>query len=71
MTWAGGGILIGLAGALAAARLLATLVFEVTARDPITFATVGSAVALVALIACAVPAARAVRIDPTMAMRSE
>jgi putative ABC transport system permease protein len=71
MTWAGCGILLGLIGAFAAARLIATLLFEVPARDPVTFATVGGAVVLVALLACWIPAARAARIDPTLAMRTE
>jgi putative ABC transport system permease protein len=71
MTWAASGIAVGLIGAFAAARLIATLLFEVPAHDPVTFATVGVLVALVALIACAIPAARAVRIDPTLAMRAE
>jgi predicted permease len=71
MTWAGGGLLLGLIGAFAAARVIATLLFEVPAHDPVTFATVGALVALVALVACSIPAARAVRVDPTMAMRTE
>jgi putative ABC transport system permease protein len=71
MTWAASGIVLGLIGALATASLIATLLFEVPARDPITFTTVGVAMALVAMAACAIPAARAVRIDPTIAMRAE
>lgn len=71
MTWAASGILLGLIGAFAAARLIATLLFDIPARDPITFAAVGGVVALVALIACSIPAARAVRVDPTIAMRTE
>jgi putative ABC transport system permease protein len=71
MTWAGSGIVVGLIGAFGAASFIATLLFDVPARDPITLATVGGAVALVALLACSIPAARAVRIDPTMAMRIE
>ena len=71
MTWAGSGIFLGLIGAFAAASALATLLFGVPAHDPVTFATVASVVALVALLACSIPAARAVRIDPTMAMRTE
>jgi putative ABC transport system permease protein len=71
MTWAGSGILLGLIGAFAAASVISTLLFDVPARDPVTFATVGGVVALVALVACSIPAARAVRIDPTMAMRTE
>jgi ABC-type antimicrobial peptide transport system permease subunit len=71
MTWAASGIVLGLLGAFVAARLIATVLFDVPARDPVTFATVGGAVALVAMIACAIPAARAVRIDPAIAMRTE
>jgi putative ABC transport system permease protein len=71
MTWAGGGVLAGLIGAFAAAGLVATVVFDVPARDPATFTTVGGAVTLVALLASAIPAMRAVRVDPTIAMRTE
>jgi putative ABC transport system permease protein len=48
-----------------------SLLFGVTARDPITFALVAAALAAVALAAVAVPAARASRIDPILALRSE
>ncbi len=71
MTWAGSGILVGLTAAFAGARLIAMVLFDTPARDPMTFAAVGGAVALVALMASAIPAMRAVRIDPTTAMRSE
>jgi putative ABC transport system permease protein len=71
MTSAAGGIAFGLAGAFALTRLLANLLFEVPARDPITFAAVGSMLVLVALAACYVPAARATRIDSTLALRTE
>jgi putative ABC transport system permease protein len=71
MTWAGGGVLVGLIGAFAAGRFISTLLFDIPAGDPVTFATVGGAIAVVALIACSIPAARAVRIDPTIAMRTE
>ena len=71
MAWAGSGILLGLIGAFAAASVIATLLYGVAAHDPVTFAVVGGAIALIALIACSIPAARAVRIDPTIAMRAE
>jgi putative ABC transport system permease protein len=71
MTWAAGGIAAGLLGAFAAARLIGTFLFDVPARDPMTFAAAAGAVTLVALAACAIPAARAARIDPTLAMRAE
>jgi ABC-type lipoprotein release transport system permease subunit len=51
--------------------VLGTLLFEVGARDPITYATVGVMLSLVALVACCIPAARATRIDPMMALRTE
>jgi putative ABC transport system permease protein len=71
MTWASSGIVVGLIGAFAAARFIAAILFDVQPRDPLTFAIVAGAMASVALMACAIPAARAVRIDPTIAMRSE
>jgi putative ABC transport system permease protein len=71
MTWSAAGILVGLIGAFTAATLIATLLFDVQARDPVTFVTVGGAVMLVALAASAIPAVRAVHIDPTIAMRTE
>ena len=48
-----------------------TLLFEVGARDPITYSTVGVMLALVAMLACYIPAARATRIDPVIALRTE
>ena len=71
MTSASCGIAFGLAGAFVLAGVLANLLFEVPARDPITFVAVGSMLVLVALAACYVPAARAIRIDPTLALRIE
>jgi predicted permease len=71
MTWAGSGIVLGLIGAFAAAGVMATVLSDVPARDPVTFATVGGAIAVVALVASTIPALRAVRIDPTVAMRTE
>jgi putative ABC transport system permease protein len=71
MTWALTGIGIGLLGAVALSHVLRTLLFEVGVRDPITFSTVGVLLALVAMLACYIPAARATRIDPLIALRSE
>jgi predicted permease len=71
MTWAGGGIVAGLVGASAAAGLIATILFDTPPRDPFTFATVGAAVTLVALAATAIPALRAVHVDPAIAIRTE
>jgi hypothetical protein len=65
------GSAIGLAAAAAASRLLTTLLFSVPPLDPITFGGAALLFAVVALIACAVPVRRAVKIDPTEALRYE
>jgi predicted permease len=62
------GILIGLAGALVVTRLVATLLFEVTATDPPTYVLGAIGLLLVALLACAVPASRAVRVNPVRSL---
>lgn len=63
------GIGAGIAGALALSRVLASLVFDVPVRDPLTYAAVAAALALVALAACAIPARKASRVDPMVALR--
>jgi predicted permease len=67
----GAGILIGLGGALALTRLMETLVFGVSATDPLTYATIALLLALVALLACWIPARRATKVDPMIALRCE
>jgi putative ABC transport system permease protein len=71
MTWAGGGILLGLFGAWSVNRAIATLLFDTSAADPLTFAATALALAGVAGLACTVPAIRATRIDPMMALRGD
>jgi hypothetical protein len=71
MAWALTGITIGLLSAFALSRVLGSLLFEVRAPDPVTYSTVGLMLAVVAMLACGIPAARATRIDPVIALRSE
>jgi putative ABC transport system permease protein len=65
------GAAIGVAGAVALSRWIQDLLFGVTPTDPATFAVVVATLLAVALVACYVPAWRATRVDPTMALRSE
>ena len=65
------GAAIGVAGAVALSRWIQDLLFGVTPTDPATFAAVVATLMAVALVACYVPAWRATRVDPTMALRSE
>ena len=65
------GIAIGLAIALGLTRLLRTLLFEVSATDPVTFGLVAMMMSLIALMACYLPARRATRVDPLVALRDE
>jgi putative ABC transport system permease protein len=66
-----GGIVVGVAGALGLTRFLQSLLFEVKPTDPATFVGVAVALMLVAMAACYVPARRAMRVDPMVALRHE
>jgi putative ABC transport system permease protein len=65
------GVAGGIIGALATTRLLSSMLFHVNPMDPITFATVAIGLMGVAVLACWIPALRATRIDPTVALRRE
>lgn len=65
------GTVIGIAGALALTRLMSSLLFGVKPTDPATFTVIGLFLMMVALIACYLPARRATRIDPMIALRAE
>jgi putative ABC transport system permease protein len=65
------GIGIGLIGALALTRIMSSLLFGVGASDPLTFTAIALLLAVVSLIACYIPARRATRVDPMIALRYE
>ncbi len=71
MKLVGAGVGLGLAGALLLTRLMTALLFEVSATDPVTFVSITLLLACVATLACWIPARRAAKLDPMVALRSE
>jgi putative ABC transport system permease protein len=65
------GATIGIAGAVALTRVLKNLLFGISPTDPLTFAAVVLVLTFVALLACWIPARRATKVDPMIALRSE
>jgi ABC-type antimicrobial peptide transport system permease subunit len=65
------GIALGIGGAIGLTRFIRSLLFGVSATDPLTFALITAIIVAVALLACYVPARRAARVDPMVALRDE
>jgi putative ABC transport system permease protein len=65
------GIIIGLAGSLALTRFIKTLLFEVKASDPLTYASIALLIVAVSTLACYLPARRAAEVDPLAALKYE
>jgi ABC-type antimicrobial peptide transport system permease subunit len=71
MLLAGAGLVVGVVGAFAVTRIMGTLLYGVSANDPLTYVVLVTLLGLIALIASYIPARRAMRVDPVVALRNE
>jgi putative ABC transport system permease protein len=71
ITWATVGLALGVAGAMGAGRLIAGLLYGITALDLSTYAVVALSLLLVVIAACLVPASRATKVSPLTSMQAE
>ncbi|HEX4641165.1 MAG TPA: ABC transporter permease, partial [Chthoniobacterales bacterium] len=71
MILAGTGVVLGLLAAFAVTRIMATLLFGVTATDPVTYFGLALLIGIIALLACYIPARRATKVNPVAALRAE
>ena len=71
MILAGAGVVLGLLAAFAVTRIMATLLFGVTATDPVTYFGLAFLIGIIALLACYIPARRATKVNPVTALRAE
>jgi putative ABC transport system permease protein len=71
MILAGSGIALGLLAAFAITRIMATLLFGISATDPVTYFSLALLIGIIALLACYIPARRATKVNPVTALRAE
>jgi ABC-type antimicrobial peptide transport system permease subunit len=65
------GLFLGIAGAFGLTRFLSSMLFGIGSNDPVTLLVVAAALALIALLACYIPARRAMKVSPIVALRCE